>query len=191
MKLRTLVSKLASVTMLRLGVAGLGFAQFWLLSHHLSAAALGGFSMLMGLFMFLQLLPLLGLNVHVVRQMAAHPESQADEIAAATTLALLVSGVMAGLVCLYGYLQPERSLQWPWVLLGLSLLPTAWVVVAESALIGREQLPVLTTVNLLENAWRLAGAALALWLGWGLAGVFAFFLAGRVLAALAYALKGG
>jgi len=63
--------------------------------------------------------------------------------------------------------------------------------VAESALIGREQLPVLTTVNLLENAWRLAGAALALWLGWGLAGVFAFFLAGRVLAALAYALKGG
>jgi O-antigen/teichoic acid export membrane protein len=191
MTLRTLLSKLFSVTALRLGVAGLGFALFWLLSHYLKPAELGGFSLLMGIFMFLQMLPLLGLNVHVVRQMAAHPESQAEEIAAATTLALLVSAVMASAVCAYAWWQANAALQTPLMLLGLSLLPTGWVAVAESALVGRERLPVLTTVNLLENAWRVSGAALSIWQGWGLVGVFAFFLAGRVLAALAYALSGG
>jgi O-antigen/teichoic acid export membrane protein len=70
------------------------------------------------------------------------------------------------------------------------MLPTGWVVVAEAALIGRERLPVLTTVNLLENAWRVGGAAMSLWQGWGLVGVFAFFLAGRLLAALGYGLSG-
>jgi O-antigen/teichoic acid export membrane protein len=191
MRLRTLVSKLVSVTALRLGMAGLGFALFWLLSHHLSPAELGGFSLLMGIFMFLQMLPLLGLNVHVVREMAAHPQGQAEEIAAAASLALLMCGLMAGALCAYALLQADGALKTPLVLLGLSLLPTGWVVVAESALVGRERLSVLTTVNLLENAWRVGGAALSLWLGWGLVGVFAFLLAGRLLAALAYALSDG
>jgi O-antigen/teichoic acid export membrane protein len=168
MRLRTLVSKLVSVTALRLGMAGLGFALFWLLSHHLSPAELGGFSLLMGIFMFLQMLPLLGLNVHVVREMAAHPQGQAEEIAAAASLALLMCGLMAGGLCAYALLQADGALKTPLVLLGLSLLPTGWVVVAESALVGRERLSVLTTVNLLENAWRVGGAALSLWLGWGL-----------------------
>jgi O-antigen/teichoic acid export membrane protein len=191
MTLRTLLSKLLSVTALRLGVAGLGFALFWVLSHHLSPAELGGFSLLMGIFLFLQLLPLLGLNVHVVREMAARPESQAQEIAAAASLALLVSSLMAAALCTYALVQADATLQAPLLLLGLSLLPTGWVVVAESALVGRERLPVLTTVNLLENAWRVGGAALSIWQGWGLVGVFAFFLAGRTLAALAYAVSGG
>jgi O-antigen/teichoic acid export membrane protein len=191
MTLRTLLSKLLSVTALRLGVAGLGFALFWVLSHHLSPAELGGFSLLMGIFMFLQMLPLLGMNVHVVREMAARPESQAQEIAEAASLALLVSSLMAGGLCTYALVQTDATLQAPLVLLGLSLLPTGWVVVAESALVGCERLPVLTTVNLLENAWRVSGAALSIWQGWGLVGVFAFFLAGRTLAALAYAVSSG
>ncbi len=190
MRVRSMLGKLMSVTALRVGVAGLGFSLFWLLSHHLSAKDLGGFSLLMSVFLFLQMLPLLGLNVHVIREMAAHPDHQADEISVATVFATVVGAVMAVVIVACAWLVPGVSLPLPLTLLGLAMLPSAWILVAEASLVGREQLQVLTAVNLLENAWRVIGAALSLWQGWGLAGVFAFFLAGRVLAGAAYAWSG-
>jgi O-antigen/teichoic acid export membrane protein len=191
MNLRTLLNKLASVTVLRLGVAVLGFGMFWLLSHHLSATELGGFSLLMNTFMLLQTLPLLGMNVHLIREVAARPEQQAGELSHALAFAMPVATAMALGLSLFGAIGADAALRWPFVLLGLSMVPTAWVLVAESALIGREQLQVLTTVNMVESAWRVLGALVSLWQGWGLDGVFAFFLAGRCLTSASYALRGG
>ena len=186
MTLRTLLGKLASVTVLRLGVAASGFALFWLLSHHLSSAALGGFSVLMNTFFLLQAMPLLGLGVHLIREVAAHPAQQPHDISVATALALPVSGLLCLGLIGHGLWIAHDDLRPSFMLLGLSMWPTAWVLVAESALIGREQLKVLTWVNLLESLWRMLGAGVAVWQGWGLTGVFAFFLSGRVLAAVAY-----
>lgn len=191
MNVRTVLSKMASVTVLRLGVAVLGFGMFWLLSHRLSATELGGFSLLMNTFMLLQTLPLLGMHVHLIREVAARPEQQSGELAHALTFAMPVATVMALGLCLFGALGADAALRWPFVLLGLSMVPTAWVLVAESALIGREQLQVLTTVNMSESAWRVLGALVSLWQGWGLDGVFAFFLAGRFITASVYAIRGG
>lgn len=188
---RTLLGKLASVTVLRLGVAALGFGLFWLLSHHLSNTALGGFSVLMNTFFLLQAMPLLGLGVHLIREVAAHPDQQAHDISVATALALPVSAVLCLGLIGHGMLAAHAELRQPFIWLGLSMLPSAWVLVAESALIGREQLKVLTWVNLLESLWRVLGAGVSVWQGWGLNGVFAFFLAGRVLAAMAYAWGAG
>lgn len=191
MNVRTLLSKLASVTVLRLGVAALGFGLFWLLSHQLSATELGGFSVLMNTFLLLQVLPLLGLHVHLIREVAARPEQQAREISHALAFASPFAVLLGIGVCLYGLVAADAALRLPFVLLGLAMLPTAWTLVAESALIGREQLRVLTWVNVLESAWRLGGAGLAIWQGWGLSGVFAMFLAGRVFSAALYAQWGG
>lgn len=191
MNVRTLLSKLASVTVLRLGVAALGFGLFWLLSHQLSATELGGFSVLMNTFLLLQALPLLGLHVHLIREVAARPEQQAWEISHALAFSMPFAVLLGIGVCLYGLVAADAALRLPFVLLGLAMLPTAWTLVAESALIGREQLRVLTWVNVLESAWRLGGAGLAIWLGWGLSGVFAMFLAGRVFSAALYAQWGG
>lgn len=191
MNVRTLVGKLASVTVLRLGVAALGFAMFWLLSHHLSVTELGGFSLLMNTFMLLQVMPLLGMQVHVIREVAARPEQQVREISHALAFASPVACALALGLCLFGVIGADAALRWPFVLLGLAMLPTAWTLVAESALIGREQLQVLTSVILLENAWRVVGALCSLWQGWGLDGVFVFFLIGRVITACVYVGKGG
>jgi O-antigen/teichoic acid export membrane protein len=191
MNVRTLLSKMASVTVLRLGVAVLGFGMFWLLSHRLSANELGGFSLLMNTFMLLQTLPLLGMHVHLIREVAARPEQQASELTHALTFAMPVATAMALGLCLFGAIGADATLRWPFVLLGLSMVPTAWVLVAESALIGREQLQVLTTVIMLESGWRVMGALVSLWQGWGLGGVFAFFLAGRFITSAVYALRGG
>jgi O-antigen/teichoic acid export membrane protein len=191
MTMRTLLSKLASVTVLRLGVAVLGFGMFWLLSHHLSATELGGFSLLMNTFMLLQTLPLLGMHVHVIREVAARPDQQSGELSHALAFALPVATAMALGLCLFGALGADVALRWPFVLLGLSMVPTAWVLVAESALIGREQLQVLTTVNMCESAWRVLGALVSLWQGWDLDGVFGFFLMGRLITAAIYAARGG
>jgi O-antigen/teichoic acid export membrane protein len=191
MNVRTLLSKLASVTVLRLGVAVLGFGLFWLLSHRLSATELGGFSLLMNTFMLLQTLPLLGMHVHLIREVAARPEQQSGELAHAMAFAMPVATAMALGLCLFGAMGADVALRWPFLLLGLSMVPTAWVLVAESALIGREQLQVLTTVNMSESAWRMVGALVSLWQGWGLDGVFAFFLVGRFITAAIYATRGG
>ncbi|MDO9235249.1 MAG: oligosaccharide flippase family protein [Aquabacterium sp.] len=191
MNLPRLLGKLMSVTALRVGVAGLGFSLFWLISHYFSASELGGFSLLMSVFLFLQMLPLLGLNVHVIREMAAHPENQADEISVAAVFASVVGTLMALSLVAWAWLAPGVTLHMPLTLLGLAMLPSAWILVAEATLVGLEKLSVLTTVNLFENAWRLLGAAISIWQGWGLTGVFAFFLVGRVLAAAGYAWFGG
>jgi hypothetical protein len=53
---------LGSAMGLRLAMAALNFALFWLLAHRLDTAELGGFSVLMNLFLMVQLLPLLGLS---------------------------------------------------------------------------------------------------------------------------------
>jgi len=191
MNWRTLLHKLASVTVLRLGVAAMGFALFWLLSHELPAAELGGFSVWMNTFLLLQALPLLGLNVHVIRELAAHPEQQAQELSHATAFALFFGGLMTLGVVAYGVLGADNAMRSAYVLLGLALLPSAWVLVVESALIGREQLPVLTAVTMAESLCRVLGAALSLACGWGLTGVFAFFLAGRLLTCALYLGFGG
>lgn len=191
MKWRALLGKLASVTALRVGVAACGFSLFWLLSHHLSSAELGGFSVLMNTFFLLQGLPLLGLGVHLIREVAATPESATGELSHATALALPVSALLClGLVA-HAWFFADPSLRWPLTLLGVSMLPSAWVLVCESALIGLQRLQVLTAVTLLESVWRVAGAAASVWQGWDLTGVFAFFFVGRLMAACAYAKLAG
>ena len=129
MKWRALLGKLASVTALRVGVAACGFGLFWLLSHHLSSTELGGFSVLMNTFLLLQGLPLLGLGVHLIREVAATPESAAREISHATVFATPVSALLClGLVG-HAWVFADPTLRWPLTLLGASMLPSAWVLV--------------------------------------------------------------
>lgn len=191
MNWRALLGKLASVTVLRLGVAACGFGLFWLLSHHLSSTELGGFSVLMNAFLLLQGLPLLGLGVHVIREVAANADRTEREIGHATFFAMPVSALLCIGLLIHAWLFADTALRWPLVLLGVSMLPSAWVLVCESVLIGQQKLQALTTITLLESTWRVLGAAASVWQGWGLTGVFLFFLVGRLIAAGAYARHAG
>lgn len=183
---RRLLGNAASMTALRIGMAALGFALFWLLSHRLPAAELGGFSLLMNTFFLLQALPLLGLNFQLTRLVATQPEASPEHVSNSLAFALPPTIAMALALVAYGQWFAAPELRLPTALLGLAMLPTAWTVVAEATLVGREALRGVAGVNLAEAVVRAAGAWVALEQGWGLTGVFACFLVGRVGAALCY-----
>ncbi len=186
MKLHRLLLNLASMASLRLGSALLVFALFWYLSHHMLPSQLGGFSLLMNLFYLFQSLLLLGLNMPLMRRIAALPEVAAVESSNSCFFALPVAALIGVGLALTGHFYSGDGLVWPFALLGLSMLPTAWTVVAECVLIGQEQMYGVACVNLLEAMARLVGSVAIISAGFGLTGVFVLFTALRFGAAAAY-----
>lgn len=187
MNWRRLLSNLASVAVMRVGMAGLSFALFWWLSHRLPPDQLGGFSVLMNTFFLLQTLPLLGTGLWLVREVAAQPAQRGAHMANAVVFSLPWAVLlMLGLVG-YGMFWAEPGLRGAAVLVGLAMLPSAWILVAESTLLGIEEMGAQARVSLLEAALRLVGAALVVPMGWGLEGVFAVFLLARGVSAWRYA----
>ena len=177
---------LGSAMGLRLAMAALNFALFWLLSHRLGTAELGGFSVLMNLFLMVQLLPLLGLSVPLIRRAATEREHLAPEMSNALAIALPVAGLIALVLLGVGHWQYPPQLGLPFVLLAACLLPGAWTLVAECTLLGLERMTDIARVQCVEVAARVLLSLAAVELGWGLTGVFAVLLAGRVAVALAY-----
>jgi O-antigen/teichoic acid export membrane protein len=80
----------------------------------------------------------------------------------------------------------EEGLTWPFVLVGLSMLPSAYTTVAECVLVGREKMQGIAYVNLGEAVGRIIGAIIAIHWQLGLVGVFTAFVALRYAAAGAY-----
>jgi O-antigen/teichoic acid export membrane protein len=186
MNLKRLLGNFASVTALRLGMAAMGFGLFWVLSHELPTEQLGGFSVLMNTFFLLQALPLLGLGIHLTREVAAHPAQRGAHMGQALVFSAPWAVLLTLGVGLYGLWFAPAGLQTAHWLVGLAMVPTAFTLVAESTLVGMEQVRPLTRINLAEAAVRLGGAALAVHLGAGLDGVFTVFLLGRLLSAALY-----
>jgi O-antigen/teichoic acid export membrane protein len=186
---RAILMNFASMASLRLGVAGLTFALFWLLSHRLSAPQLGGFSLLMNIFFIAQALPLLGMNVSLMRRIAAHPQDAASETSSAFYFTLPITALIGLGLAIAGRWYVDEGLLWAFGLVGLSIVPTGWTVVAECVLVGREQMHWIAYVNLLEAFGRLVGGWVAVSSGYGLTGIFVVFLTLRIAAALAYLLS--
>jgi O-antigen/teichoic acid export membrane protein len=183
---RRLLGNAASMTALRIGMAVLGFALFWLLSHRLPAAELGGFSLLMNSFFLLQALPMLGLNYQLTRLVATQPEGLPGHVSNSLAFAFPPAVLMTLALFAYGQWFAAPELRLPSALLGLAMVPTVWTLVAEATLVGREAVRGIAYVNIAEAVVRAVGAWVALEQGWGLTGVFAFFLVGRIGAALCY-----
>lgn len=183
----TLWAALSSSLGARLAMAVLNYGLFWQLSHRLDGAQLGGFSLLMNLFYMLQSLPLLGLSAPFARRTATHPEGLPSEFSNAWVFALPVAGVLAlgtGGVGLWAYPQALHAAFW---LLAVALLPTAWVLVCESALLGSERMSLVARVQCLESLGRVLLMGAAVWQGWGLTGLFVIFLVLRCFTAAIYA----
>lgn len=188
MSARALAARFLSVTVMRIGIAMLNFGLFWVMSHRLGVAALGGFAWAMNLFFLLQALPLLGLQPHLTRSVAAQPVDTAALARAALWFGLPWGAAMAAGLVAYAVWAGDPSWRLALSWLALSLLPTVWTLTAEAVLVGRERLRAVVGVNLAESAWRVMTAA---WLVAGdgdLDTFMACFCAGRWVAAGAYAL---
>lgn len=186
MSQNSLRSMLSSAMGLRLTMAALNYGLFWILSHRLPTEQLGAYSLLMNIFLLVQILPLLGLNAALIRRAATERERLPEELSNALALSGPVSLALALAVLALGWWGYPPALRWPFVCVALSLLPTAWTLVAESALLGLERMVDIARVQCLEVVLRALLAYGAVQLGWGLPGVFGVLLGLRLLSALIY-----
>jgi O-antigen/teichoic acid export membrane protein len=187
MKARAILVNFASMASFRVGLAAMTFGLFWILSHRLTTTQLGGFSLLMNVFFMVQTLPLLGMTMPLMRRIAARPDTAPAEISSSFFFALPVAALLGVSLAVTGRLwYADEGLTWPFVLLGLSMLPCAYTTVAECVLVGREKMQGIAYVNLGEAIGRLIGAAVAIRWHWGLVGVFTAFVVLRYAAAGAY-----
>lgn len=186
MTLQRVAGNFASMATLRIGLAAMTFGLFLFLSHRLSTAELGGFSLLMNAYFMVQTLPLLGMTLPLIRRVAASPDTAPGEITNSFCFALPVAVVIGVLLAVAGRWYSAENLGLPFALLGLSMLPTAWTVIAECVLAGHEKMRGIAFVNLLEALLRLAGTWAAVSRGYGLDVVFMLFLALRFAAAVTY-----
>ena len=177
---------LGSAMGLRLAMAVLNFSLFWLLSHRLSTEALGGFSVLMNLFLLVQLLPLLGLSMPLIRRAASEREQLGAEMSNAFALALPVAGLIALVLVAVGHWHYPPELFLPFLLLAATLLPGAWTLVAECSLLGLERMTDIARVQCAEVLARVLLSVLVVELGYGLTGVFAVLLLLRLVVAGVY-----
>lgn len=186
MKQPSLRVLLGSAMGLRLAMAVLNFGLFWLLSHRLSTEVLGGFSVLMNLYLLVQLLPLLGLSVPLIRRAATERDRVGEEISNALAIALPVSAVIAVALVAAGHWHYPPELFVPFLLLAATLLPGAWTLVAEVTLLGMERMTDIARVQCAEVLVRVVLSVVAVELGFGLTGVFLVLLVLRCIVAVVY-----
>ena len=186
MKPGSLSHALGSALGARIGMAVLNYGRFWMLSHRLGTSALGGYSLLMNVFYMSSMMPLLGLSTALARRAATEREHVGRELSNALVFAAPVAVVITLLIGSVGPASYGAALRTPFLLLALSLLPTAWSLVSESTLLGLERVADIARVQFAEALLRTGLAVLAVSLGYGLSGVFAVFLALRCAVAIAY-----
>lgn len=185
----TLWSALGSAVFLRLIMAVVNFGQFWIFTRLLPAEELGGYSLILGVLMMLHAMPLLGLSVPLIRRVATEPEHASREVTNAFALSLPMAIVITTGVYLYGVSKFDAALHGPLTSLAFTMIPAAWILVAECALLGLERMALITKVQGLESVGRLVSGVLAIKLGYGLQGIFVCIFLLRGLVALYYFLS--
>jgi len=177
-----------SMSAMRIISAGLTFGLVVAFSRLEGMAQLGQFSLLITLFLFFQLLPLLGLHLYLIREISAAPQSIAHHLPNASVLALFVSVFLAlglgfGGAEIYADMPEIHPALW---LVALSLIPTAPISAIEAGLLAQQRMDAVAIRNVAENILR---SSLSLWLllsGHGLTSIFIVFFCGRVLTAISY-----
>lgn len=185
---------LASMGIMRIVSAVLSFVLVVYIARSWGALALGEFSLALTYFFLLQQMPLLGLHIVLMRDIAASPETASHHMLNASALAFTVSLILALIVGAGGqwfYQSSSGELHIALWLVGAAMVPTGFICAAESVLIGQQRMHVLASLNVMENIVRTLLSLLAVYLGYGMTTVFTLFLLGRILTAIGYFRWGG
>ncbi|MGH1541615.1 MAG: oligosaccharide flippase family protein [Arenicella sp.] len=182
----TLLKNLFSATAMRIISSLLSFLLISYLARVWDVAQLGQFSTLFSIFLFLFQIPLLGLHIVLIRDIAANPEKKQSYTTTALALSLFVSLFLALSVILIGQSIYPESMHSAITLIAVSNLLFAITAVIESVLIAQEKMPVVVWGTIIENLFRVAcGFALA-YSGFGITPIVACFVIGRLLALIVY-----
>lgn len=187
---RKLIENFASASSMRILSAFLSFAFFLYLSRF-GQEFLGQFATLFAFFVFLQQAPLLGLHVVVIRDIAAKSETVGTQARNALAIALPTSFALAVLLGLLGSAIYPPDVHAAFWLVGLAMIPTAFIVVFESVLVGQERMTLMAWGNAAENVIRVASGIGVTLAGGGLREIMVCFLVGRIFLAVFYAFTSG
>ena len=177
---------LTSITIMRFLSAGLSFLLIMVIARMWGPVFLGQFSTLFSYFMFLQQLPLLGLHLLVARAIAGEPGRAARITINSIAISSPIGGLLVLALGIIGWSLYPRDMHLSFWLVGLSCLPTAFTVVAESVLTGQEKIHRVARTLILENLFRISICLLLLWAGLGLSWFFLAFFLGRIVAVAIY-----
>lgn len=188
--LRKVASTVFSLTTMRMGTAALAFALFWLIARWAGREELGAYAVVMNIFLFLQQMPMLGLHLALIRDVAAEPANLTQNKLAMTWISLAVATLLGvGLLLATASVYPPE-LHAPVWLVAASLLPTAITGVTESVMLGQQRMRLVAVVNIAESVFRAGAIGVLVLLGYGLTAWLAVFLSGRIMAAATYAWSG-
>lgn len=188
---RRVLKNFFSATVMRLATAGLSFLFFIFLAKRSSVSAFGVFNATLAWFTFLEHMPLLGLHMMMMRDVAAKPEDTHKLASNALVLGVVVAILLAFGMAIYGGSLEDAEIGRAMALMGLALVPTAPIIVAESVLIGREDMGFIARMNIIETLFRLSSWTIVILLGYGSTAIFTCFVAGRALLATSYFTIGG
>jgi O-antigen/teichoic acid export membrane protein len=191
MNIRKALRNLFSLSFMRLFSALASFVLFNILARYWGSELLGEFSTITTYFMLLMQIPLLGLHLLIIRDVAANPGKTGAVVSSAMAISLSVSILLVVIVsCIGRFLYPE-SLHAAFYVLSLSCIPTAFIVVIESLLIGQEKVHTMALVNIVESVLRSLVCILLFWAGFGLVALISVYLICRFAAMFAYLLNSG
>ncbi len=187
---RRVVKNFGAFAAMRLGTAVVSFLFFVYLARRWSQEGLGEFTTVLAIFFLLYQLPLLGLHIPVIRELAQNPERSPSVIGNLTIISLVVAVILGLLLGMFGLLSYPAVMQGALWLVAISLLPGAIAGVAEAELMAGERMSYIALVNAIELVVRTGAWCILVWMGAGLVELAAALLAGRVLTAALY-LRGG
>ena len=190
MHARTVVGNVASLTAMRVVTGALAVCLFWAIARFAGSDALGQYALAMATFYFLQQMPLLGLHTALTRDTATEPDRLRGRAGGAAMIAGLTGLMLAAGVAAMGELLYEGTARLLFGFVAISMLPTAYIAVVESILIGQQRLSLIAAVNTAEALFRTVASLFLLVTDWGLVSMFAVFFVGRIGAAAVYARRG-
>lgn len=148
----------------------------------LGSRVLGQYVELVALLLVAQALAGGGLSMLVTREVAAHPGERAPLVRRAHRVGF-ASGVLATLLFLaYAWAVLPADVRNAALLLGASILPSAWISAQEGLFMGVHQHARITLVAFVEGIVKLAAAGVVLAIGGGLVGLCAGLTLARLVA---------
>ena len=157
------------------------------ISRKLGATELGKYSTLLAIFQMVQLLPLLGLNTYIVREVSKNKELALKLIPNASAIGL-ASATFIGIVIYLlsvGFEYPPDMLEAA-PILGMAVISSTIALIYESVFIAYEKMVLIGYVTIAENVMKLVVSVCFVAAGFGVVSLITVMTFSRFLAGICY-----
>lgn len=159
-------------------------------SRLLRVDEVGKYSLILAFFQISQLLPLLGMNAYIVREVSKNKESAAHFLSNMSLIGLVLSAFLGMIFYGVGFClhYPADVMTAIGVLFGIVVL-TSFTLVADAVFMGFERMEFSSLIGIGEGIARLIASVYCLYAGFGFVSLIWVMLIFRVVAVFLYALS--